>query len=414
MLNGGNCLSMTTYILLRNNKESGPFSLENLRSLGLKPNDLVWAEGQSVCWLFPGEIKELKDLVGLPPQETVKETVTVTETVAAPEKEVKKTSVQAATPVLEKVKPTTPDPIEKPQPVYIGYSTAEEESWKKYIPREEKQEYNLQQELKEEPVTEINYSRPLSEIKELYVKNLHKQTKQKSKAIQINLPPGFKKVALYAGLVVAGLMAGMLFKGKKSNKEKAPVQANLNTRSNTQDNQDVYAPVTIEQPPVENSTANIPVNESRNEKPIVDQDVFSDQSTTNAIRDRSLDETITDKPVKKPVEKETRTDPEENVRTSTVPDLRSEVSVKSNDYIVASFGGIRNLELTVTNDSRYPLKKVAVELQYLKPRDELLRTEIVNFYQVPANGKQTQAIKKSTRGIKVAYRIIDIDAQQAE
>lgn len=55
-----------TYILLRNNKESTPLSLGELTRMGLKPEDLVWVEGQSVCWLGPGEIQELRSLVGKP------------------------------------------------------------------------------------------------------------------------------------------------------------------------------------------------------------------------------------------------------------------------------------------------------------------------------------------------------------
>ena len=50
---------MTSYLLLRNNKESGPFSLNELITLGLKPYDLVWVNGKSAAWRYPGEITEL-------------------------------------------------------------------------------------------------------------------------------------------------------------------------------------------------------------------------------------------------------------------------------------------------------------------------------------------------------------------
>jgi hypothetical protein len=53
---------MTTYILLRDNRESAPLSIDQLRDLGLKPNDLVWVEGQSASWRNPHEIRELKEL----------------------------------------------------------------------------------------------------------------------------------------------------------------------------------------------------------------------------------------------------------------------------------------------------------------------------------------------------------------
>lgn len=50
---------MTTYRLLRNNRESGPFSLEQLTNMGLKAYDLVWIDGKSAAWRYPSEVPEL-------------------------------------------------------------------------------------------------------------------------------------------------------------------------------------------------------------------------------------------------------------------------------------------------------------------------------------------------------------------
>lgn len=52
-----------TYILLRNNSESTPLSLEDLKRIGLLPTDLLWVECQSVCWQKPQEIPELRQLL---------------------------------------------------------------------------------------------------------------------------------------------------------------------------------------------------------------------------------------------------------------------------------------------------------------------------------------------------------------
>src|ERR1700755_2544610 len=51
---------MDMYLLLRNNKQSGPYSLDDLKSMGLKAYDLVWSEGKSAAWRYPSEIEELK------------------------------------------------------------------------------------------------------------------------------------------------------------------------------------------------------------------------------------------------------------------------------------------------------------------------------------------------------------------
>jgi hypothetical protein len=59
---------MKEYMLLRNNKETGPHSLDELKEMGLKPFDLVWHQKKSAAWKYPSEIDELAAL--LPVMET--------------------------------------------------------------------------------------------------------------------------------------------------------------------------------------------------------------------------------------------------------------------------------------------------------------------------------------------------------
>ena len=86
----------------------------------------------------------------------------------------------------------------------------------------------------------------------------------------------------------------------------------------------------------------------------------------------------------------------------------------SNDYKRVAFGGIRNLYLTVTNNSKYELDHVIVELQYLKPSEEPLRTENVKFRSIAPNASATIKIPDTNRGIKVSYKIINIDSKQTD
>jgi hypothetical protein len=48
------------YLLLRNNQQSGPFTIDELLQQHLTPSDLVWVEDQSRAWAFPYEIEELR------------------------------------------------------------------------------------------------------------------------------------------------------------------------------------------------------------------------------------------------------------------------------------------------------------------------------------------------------------------
>ena len=51
---------MNKYLLLRDNKQSGPFTVTEMIAKGIKAYDLVWLEGKSAAWRYPSEIEELK------------------------------------------------------------------------------------------------------------------------------------------------------------------------------------------------------------------------------------------------------------------------------------------------------------------------------------------------------------------
>ena len=59
-------MSIRIYHLLRNNKEQGPFTAEELIQQKLKPYDLIWIDGRSAAWSYPGELPEFRTHVPLP------------------------------------------------------------------------------------------------------------------------------------------------------------------------------------------------------------------------------------------------------------------------------------------------------------------------------------------------------------
>jgi len=94
--------------------------------------------------------------------------------------------------------------------------------------------------------------------------------------------------------------------------------------------------------------------------------------------------------------------------------IRDFVTVKSNDYVRGAFGGIRGLELTVYNKSGYLLDEVSVELLIMKPSEQPLRTDIITFRNISANGAVTVRVPDSQRGIRVDYRITNVESKQFE
>src|SRR5215203_716878 len=53
---------MKSYILLRDNREWGPYTLKDLSSFGITPTDLIWIEGESTSWFHPIDIPALAGL----------------------------------------------------------------------------------------------------------------------------------------------------------------------------------------------------------------------------------------------------------------------------------------------------------------------------------------------------------------
>ncbi|HSF44720.1 MAG TPA: hypothetical protein VLA58_01875 [Chitinophagaceae bacterium] len=56
---------MAKYLLLRDNKQTGPHSYEEMLDLGFRKYDLVWVEGKSAAWRYAGEINEFKEYAPL-------------------------------------------------------------------------------------------------------------------------------------------------------------------------------------------------------------------------------------------------------------------------------------------------------------------------------------------------------------
>jgi hypothetical protein len=52
---------MKTYLLLRNNKQTGPYTATCLLQMNLQELDLIWAEGESITWKYPSEMVEFRE-----------------------------------------------------------------------------------------------------------------------------------------------------------------------------------------------------------------------------------------------------------------------------------------------------------------------------------------------------------------
>lgn len=474
---------MPSYLLLRNNKQSGPYSLEDLVAMGLKPYDLVWVEGKSAAWRYPSEVDGLKNYAPTVEEqpydrffkkntdtttdndavkiiEREKEIVQPKETIQ-PEKKEQLAEVQVE---KKSVVPPPPPPAIKKQ-VFVELPLKDSQpanTYSQYQPKPqqpippppapEKKTYNPI--TIEEPELETKYTQSLDEIKEMYINTLQQR---KTKIARKEVFKKYLKPAIAATvLIVAGIAIGMVLMDRRIVSQASIV----NPSSSLSDNKpgqgiaDVQQnnPASHSQTP-DQSARKLPVYDERKQTQVPQNVHIKD------IRNKSLPVTRTTAvvtstkqiftpivvPDEQPVyqKKDSEVDPrtgerkkavrnnndvadvpktvksddnetEKKASSSGTRDLKKMVAIKSNNYIRGAFGGIRNLELTVYNDSHYVLDEVVVELEYIKPSEQPLRTDVVSFKNIAPNGTFTLRVPDSQRGIRVEYKIRNILSRQYE
>ena len=213
------------YLLLRSNKQTGPYSLEELLQLKLKPFDLVWVDGRSAAWQYPSEIPALKQYVVETPQADAPFQPIAT---AAMEQGISKISrVEPLSP------PQNPNPqkAEIPKRVFVSVpktlaSTNEKKNFesqnsfqehKAYMPPVSEPVYERKDEVKtgtpsysqpyqdprpaEDSTIHTNYSRPLHEVEEEYTSWAYKQKTKKKSSVN---PKDLALAALIIVVIVGG------------------------------------------------------------------------------------------------------------------------------------------------------------------------------------------------------------------
>ena len=503
---------MATYLLLRNNKNSGPYSLEALIQLGLKPYDLVWVEGRSAAWRYPSEIEDLK-FYAPAVEEQPYDRFYKKPSEKKSEKENRQEVAQEAKPVqnqpevnfniASEVKQNTKiaDVKTPKKQVYVslpantgnsfvkkpatqvtasvndlagadyfnGHSspvkiTEEVKSpsypdlvndYNSYQPNNKKIATSDSEMLtpRNQASAETKYAQSLDDIKDIYVQTLvdrKRKTAQKKlimKAVKRGIP--------FAAVLVTGFIMGGLLMNRKDGDGKA-VQSVLNNADKSVANQDnkkepvnqAVVPVTQTtatlQQPVDNPTQSTNAEESLIKSPepkkelkldnggspqlplnVVKKFVAKQSETTKGDNDHlagtvSKTQNIEVDPATGERNKIVRSATENNSAgnendpaTSAKNNLLKQVNVKGNDYKVGTFGGIHDLQLTVVNNSNFLLDRVMVELQYLKPSQQPLKTSNIQFDNVPPNGSLTLAIPATNRGIKVTYKVTNVQSRAA-
>lgn len=391
---------MNKYLLLRDNKQSGPYTIQELITNGMKAYDLVWLEGKSAAWRYPSEIEELKAHAPIveeqPFDRFYRKPEPAQQNVAAVELDHSRYEPKP----LEKTELAT----ETSGKVYINFPAAKKTTLEQLPPV-------VHEKKVEQPVFSDAFSQPVKEPVQQILTPASGDLKRHNNQ--------FKYLAVAACLLMVSLITYLVinYNSQRQNIEElnALVQK-LSDKEKAQKAVVIPAAVVHEEPPA-TAEQQADLNHSQeitDEKPVTPTVKPVNSSVEKPRSGVSEKESIVFKEAKTNPATETAALPAQTERGSesdkSVPheNLFKLVSVKSNDYKTGVLGGISNLQLELTNNSLYELHKVAVEIKYLGPEKKVVRTQTVYFENVKPGEQTTLDVPKSNRGVSIDYTITDI------
>lgn len=366
---------MKSYLLLRDNQESGPYTIEDLKKEGLQPQDLVWIEGESNCWKFPGEVQELKAFIKAPEKKKAAR---------------KKSHTASSVPVA---KASTSTPMEQQAPVAI---------------------------MENEPAGDYGYYSE-QEAKELFADFKLQSTVKRRYSLGSNL------VALLV-LAIGVAMTAYVVRSIVLSFGGEPLQSAQATEIQSVSYESEHAAYGGAQPEVQHAiyrevmplpstekTEEAKPTEEKTKEPEKTEATTEVKKATPEPEKKENVEVKKEEPVvaeKKEVKDEdgTTTKDEAKEEKPAKQVSKSDLKVSGNGYTVGMLGGISGLKINVSNSGSATIGKATVEVKYLKKNGSVVHTETVQVQNIKPGGSKSVQVPDSNRGTKVDYRVVNVEA----
>lgn len=406
------------YVLLRQDKQTGPYSLQELLQFDLKPYDLIWIEGQSAGWYYPQEIAALHPYLRFLP----KKHAPIPQVPPAEKKLAAETTVTTETPLAGPLPPiTAPLPIETYKPfkpasenlekaVYAQFNqpvvqkeptmAATSTPQKKNAPNSVvvavtavlivggvfAASWILNRQPAEEPVTETTVHAPV-------------QNENIAPAVATNADTKKEKA----------IIAYKKRESKKNNLSSQKAVVKQNERGPKKEN--VFTPVRTSESPDHTAAPSQTAEEQVQQKDAssaTKEETTAPQEKKKTAKDRFLD-LFRKKPEEKKEEERRTTGTENGERTATrrESNLLQAVHVRfdvPNDWMM----GIKGAKATLVNRSTEKIKSTTVEVLYYNDDDELLQKKVVTFGRIDAKESGTITIPDHPTATKVDYKVLSV------
>lgn len=410
------------YVLLRNDKQTGPYSLEEIIQFDLKPYDLIWIEGKSAGWYYPQEIGALHPYLQFLPQKpkTVVQTTTTS-------------PVFVAMPSTPRVEAAQPLPVQE-TPVTV----AERRARPSGAPSKNLEEAIVAQ-----------FTAPAE--KETVFTQTTTPAKQRKKG-SVTVAGGMMAILVVGGVFAASWMLNRHNDDDTVTQEPvvtAPASAELTSTAvaKTDDTNNTLtnsgqkrrqqrnsaasrrtAPVTKQavsqkQKWVTVSAANEANDAHASTVPAQEEPVLKKEQSTGApagtaapqeqkkkLRDKILD-LFKKKPEEQKSEEAKAADNSNGERSATRREsganLAQMVSIRfdiPNDWMM----GVKGAKAILVNRSSEKISKATVEVLYYNDDNELLQKKVITFSKIDGKESQTIAIPDHSTATRVDYNVLSV------
>ena len=461
--------------MLRSNKQTGPHTLEEIQAMGLKAYDLVWVEGKSAAWRYPGEIEALKAFAPLveeqpydrfykKPQPSIHPALAATQSNSSSpisvlqrmeqDRRNQESSSQRQAPVFAQAPPAD---VKKHAEPYIS-AADQRPAAMEHIGiaenREEKRPQRMEQDSvpyqgggpRSNEIVRPNApaSRPAggasrrtewsSPVPIIWDDNSSATTDSTGRAAtrkEVSPKPSapltsFLKPFVFgfglASFLGFGILIGIYISNNMSHIT-PPVKDVAVKEDNTDGNQHaLYHPqdMPLVQAPGTDNGKNGNNGGSQNQADLGgerDKSVNSDKQVSKP-KHKLMDSIALARPKLRmdssaliPVPRDVHAADASLLKENIKDNIGHYVQLSGNKYSVGTFGGIDELQLTVSNKSLYPLDLVVVEVQYIQSNKKVFKTENLYFRNISAGSALMEEAPKSSRGVKVQYRITLINSK---
>ena len=388
---------MSSYLLLRNNKESGPFTMDEVKGMSLKTYDLIWVVGKSAAWRYPGEIPELKSFVP-----------------SVPEQEAdffrKKTNTESQGSDFSNTK--IPDSLNGQRSVVNGQRPVTNRSVYINLPADKNSGNQLSDlKLEESGLIASDTTESIYDFSE----------KQPSVAVRYSgRILWFSTIILLFG---AGIMTGFFISDRRKY---------FSSDENHPQNNPVTKQVVFKDKK-ENSSGTVNNNLAIENSELAASNPDSLKKTKGILKKPGggavKKNTITNTVNKDSIAAEQALLAEIRIKDSLRQDAinKSEMlyqKIKANPekylnlstgrYSTGLFGGISSFPVTVTNNSPVKIEMVEVIIDYIQNNEKVFKTETLSFNDLEPGEALTIKAPKSARGTKISTHIHIIDGHQPD